>query len=319
MKNFPALLRRWTLPLAIILGILGHSFFAQFAFLASWLLFAMLFLTFSSLRPSDLGFHPLHFMLLCVQAAGCALAWLLLSPIDEVLAQSVSLCLLIPTAAGAVPITAMLGGNVGFLTTYLFLSNIAVALGAPMLIPLMSPEHAQMPFFPAMLQVFGRVAPVMIFPLLLAWTVRLAAPKVNAAIVRLRFLSYYLWAFMILTLISSTFDTLFSPGEKDIALEIGICAAGVAVCLALFAIGRSCGARRGLGMTAGQALGQKNLLFGMWLVFQYLDSAVLICLTAYSIFQNMFNAWQIWRWERGREVPPAAASDLDEAEPRSNG
>ncbi len=301
MKNILASLRRWTLPIAIFLGIFGHAFFSQFAFLASWLLAVMLFLTFSRLRPQELRFHALHFRLLGVQAAGCLLSWYLLSPLDPVLAQSACLCFLIPTAAGAVPITAMLGGNVGFLTTYLFLSNIAVAVGAPLLVPLISPGHSDLPFLPSMLHVFLRVAPILLAPLFLAWAVRWAAPKVNSAIGRVSFLSYYLWAAMILVLISSTFDTLFAPGEKSVALELGISAAGAAVCTMLFCIGRICGARQGLGLSSGQAFGQKNLLFGMWLVFQYLDPFVLICLTAYSICQNMFNAWQIWRWERGRE------------------
>ncbi len=293
MQCAAALLRRWTLPLAILAGMAGHSLFSRLAPLSVWLLMAMLFLTFSGLKPRDLGFRPLHFLLLAIQLACSLAAWAALAPVSPLLAQSVSLCFFIPTATAAPAITGMLGGNVGFLTTFLFLENIAVVLAAPLFIPILAQDSAGMEFFPFMLRVFLKVTPTLLLPLVLAWGVRRTAPRINAAIVRRSGLSYYVWASMILILISSTFDTLFSGGEKDLALEIGMAASGMAVCVTLFSIGRAAGKKHGLPIAAGQSLGQKNLLFGMWLVFQYLDPAVLLSLTAYSIFQNLFNAWQI--------------------------
>ncbi|MBP3730379.1 MAG: symporter [Mailhella sp.] len=299
MNSFAAFIKQWTLPIAIAAGITGHSFFSRFAPLSIWLLMIMLFLTFSSLKPRDLGVHRLHFMLLAVQIGGSLISWFILAPLNPVLAQSVSLCFLIPTATAAPTITGMLGGNVGFLTAYLFLGNFAVILAAPLIIPLISQHHEGLPFFEFMARVFYKVTPTLLLPLLLAWGLRLLAPSVSAAIVKKSHVSYYLWAAMILILISSTFDTLFSPGQKSIALELSVSASGIGVCIVLFVIGRGAGRKYRRHIAAGQALAQKNLLFGMWLVFQYLDPAVLISLTAYSIFQNLFNTWQIWRMEKG--------------------
>ncbi len=301
MHRTAALLKQWTLPIAILAGIVGHSVFSRLAPLSVWLLMAMLFLTFSTLKPRELGFHRLHFILLAVQLAGSLASWVILSPFSPLLAQSVSLCFFIPTATAAPTITGMLGGNVGFLTTYLFLGNFAVVLTAPLLIPLLSQHHSDLPLLSFMLRVFFKVTPTLLLPLLLAWGIRWLAPSVNAAIVRKSHLSFYLWAAMILILISSTFDTLFSPGDKNAALELVVSASGIAVCVVLFLVGRNTGKRYGLRIASGQSLAQKNLLFGMWLVFQYLDQNVLISLTAYSIFQNLFNTWQLWQHEKSKQ------------------
>ncbi len=233
-----------------------------------------------------------------MQTVGCLTAWIALSPISPVLAQSVSLCFFIPTATAAPAITGMLGGNVGFLTSYLFLGNMATILTAPLLIPLFSQHGANLTYLSFMLQVFCKVTPTLLLPLFLAWGVRMVSPAVSAAIVRKSWISYYIWAVMILILISSTFDSLFAPGQKNWLLEAILALAGVSVCLLLFYAGRRTGRRFSMPIASGQALAQKNLLFGMWLVFQYLDMAVLITLTAYSIFQNMFNAWQLWQHDR---------------------
>ncbi|MBQ3893101.1 MAG: symporter [Mailhella sp.] len=299
MQRAASLLKQWTLPLAILAGMAGHSLFSRLAPLSVWLLMAMLFLTFSGLKPRELGFRRLHIFLIAIQLGGSLASWFALAPVSPLLAQSVSLCFFIPTATAAPTITGMLGGNVGFLTSYLFLGNLAVVLTAPLVVPLLAQESAGMPFFPFMLRVFFKVTPTLLLPLLLAWGLRWISPSLNAAVVKKSWISYYLWAAMILILISSTFHTLFSPGEKQLAMETGIAASSIAVSVTLFAIGKAAGKKYRLPIAAGQSLGQKNLLFGMWLVFQYLDPAVLISLTAYSIFQNLFNAWQIGKHDRG--------------------
>ena len=47
-------------------------------------------------------------------------------------------------------------------------------------------------------------------------------------------------------------------------------------------------------IAGGQALAQKNIILPMWLTFQYLDPIASVSLAAYSIFQNIVNATQIW-------------------------
>ena len=65
-------------------------------------------------------------------------------------------------------------------------------------------------------------------------------------------------------------------------------------CTANFILGKSIGSRFHRRIAGGQALAQKNIILPMWLTFQYLDPIASVSLAAYSIFQNIVNAAQIW-------------------------
>ena len=169
-----------------------------------------------------------------------------------------------------------------FLAAYAFLSNLAIVVLAPLVLPLIATGQIDTPFLETMSNVFMRVGPTMLFPLLAAWLIQYAAPKVNAVLLRWGILAYYLWAGMLVILMGGTFEQLLKPGEKDYQLEIFLALTGIAVCTAN---------RR---IAGGQALAQKNIILPMWLTFQYLDPIASVSLAAYSIFQNIVNAAQIW-------------------------
>ena len=167
-------------------------------------------------------------------------------------------------------------------------------MAAPLLVPVMAPGHVDMPFFASMLSVFLKVGPILLLPLFLALALQRFAPRVNGRIVRAGWLSYYLWAAMILILMGSTFDMLLAPGRKSFGVEAGIATAGVVVCFLQFLLGKTLGSVYHRSISAGQALAQKNLMLAMWLAFQYFDPLVVVGLASYSIAQNVFNAAQIW-------------------------
>lgn len=99
---------------------------------------------------------------------------------------------------------------------------------------------------------------------------------------------------MLIILMAGTFEQLLKPGEKDYRLEIFLALTGIAVCTANFILGKSIGSRFHRRIAGGQALAQKNIILPMWLTFQYLDPIASVSLAAYSIFQNIVNAAQIW-------------------------
>lgn len=107
---------------------------------------------------------------------------------------------LTPTATAAAIITGMLGGSVAFLAAYAFLSNLAIVVLAPLVLPLIATGQIDTPFLETMSNVFMRVGPTMLFPLLAAWLIQYAAPKVNAVLLRWGILAYYLWAGMLVIL-----------------------------------------------------------------------------------------------------------------------
>ena len=273
MKKLLRALKQWTLLIAIVVGAVGHSFFSQFTWLAPWLLAAMLLLTFCNISPRDLRFHPLHLILMSLQIVMSLGLYALTLPWHPAIAQGVCMAALTP---------------------YAFLSNLAIVVLAPLVLPLIATGQIDTPFLETMSNVFMRVGPTMLFPLLAAWLIQYAAPKVNAVLLRWGILAYYLWAGMLIILMAGTFEQLLKPGEKDYQLEIFLALTGIAVCTANFILGKSIGSRFHRRIAGGQALAQKNIILPMWLTFQYLDPIASVSLAAYSIFQNIVNAAQIW-------------------------
>ena len=51
-------------------------------------------------------------------------------------------------------------------------------------------------------------------------------------------------------------------------------------------------------MSAGQAMGQKNTVVGIWIALMFLDPLAALAPGAYVIWQNLVNAWQIWYKEK---------------------
>ena len=259
MKKLLRALKQWTLLIAIVVGAVGHSFFSQFTWLAPWLLASMLLLTFCNISPRDLRFHPLHLILMSLQIVMSLGLYALTLPWHPAIAQGVCMAALTPTATAAAIITGMLGGSVAFLAAYAFLSNLAIVVLAPLVLPLIATGQIDTPFLETMSNVFMRVGPTMLFPLLAAWLIQYAAPKVNAVLLRWGILAYYLWAGMLVILMGGTFEQLLKPGEKDYQLEIFLALTGIAVCTANFILGKSIGSRFHRRIAGGQALAQKNI------------------------------------------------------------
>lgn len=294
IKKFWTFLKQWTLPIAIVIGAVGHDVLAHLAPLAPWLLATMLLLTFCNISPRDLRFHPLHLFLLVFQLVGSVVIYLLLADWDLVIAQSASLCIITPTATSAAVITGMLGGSIAFLAAYTFISSLAVTMALPMLLSFISPLHAHIPFWDTSLHAFLRVGPTMLVPLLLAWALQHAAPRLHARMLRHTMLAYYLWAAMLVILMAQTFDMLLASDPGDYRREMLLAAMGCVICGVHFVLGKYMGSHCHRRIAAGQALAQKNILLPMWLTFQYLDPLTAISLAAYSVFQNTVNAGQLW-------------------------
>ena len=70
------------------------------------------------------------------------------------------------------------------------------------------------------------------------------------------------------------------------------------VCAVHFGLGKWIGSRHGDRVAGGQLLGQKNTAVGIWMANTYLNPLASVFLAFYSIWQNLFNSWQLWRHDR---------------------
>ena len=63
---------------------------------------------------------------------------------------------------------------------------------------------------------------------------------------------------------------------------------------------RAIGRRYGDPAAGGQSLGQKNTVLAVWMAQSFLDPISSVAPTAYIVFQNFVNSYQIWRKDRER-------------------
>lgn len=261
------------------------------------LLFAMLFLSFCKIEPSHMKPHKWMIWLLLIQGLAFTGVALLLHFVPDIphrlTFEAFMLCMICPTATACVVVTGKLGGNMAGVVTYTVLVNLMVSLLVPALVPLVCPING-MSFHMAFCKILAKVFPLLILPLLLAWIVRYLMPKLHSVLLRYTSISFYIWAVSLMLAIAMSTRALVSSGET-FAVLTDMALASLVCCIIQFWSGRRIGALYGCKISAGQSIGQKNTVFGIWMGYTFLNPVVSISCGFYSIWHNTFNTWQLYR------------------------
>ncbi len=266
------------------------------------LLFLMLFLSFCKIEPRQMRFQGWMLWLLLIQGGLFTALALLLAfcpgiPLRAGI-ESAMLCLICPTATACAVVTGKLGGNMAGVVTYTVLINLLVSVLVPLLVPLVHPM-AGVPFLPAFLTILGKVFPLLILPCLLAWLIRWLLPRVHRWLLQYTELSFYFWAISLtLAILMSTRAIVLHEGSAWVLAETAV--ASLLCCVFQFWAGRRIGSRYGSRISAGQALGQKNTVFGIWMGYTFLTPVISIAGGFYTIWHNVFNTWQLYRRRIGK-------------------
>ena len=282
------------LPIAMIIGALTYQWIWKLSFLTPYLIFTMLFLTFCKISWKDIRFHSAHIWLLIIQLAGSIIIYVLIRPYNEVLAQGALLCLLAPTATAAAVITGMLGGNVGFLTAYLLLCNIVIAITAPVYFSFIG-FHESLSFGESVWYICRQVFPLLVFPLFLAVALRKWVPKVHQVLVRIPKLTFYIWVFALTIVTGITVQFVLNNENPDYSTEIGLAVIASILCCLQFFVGRRIGRRYNDPISSGQGLGQKNTILAIWMAQMFLHPLVTVAPATYILVQNIINSYQLWK------------------------
>lgn len=277
----------------MLVGAIAHEPIAKLGFLTPWLIVIMLFLTFSKLSVRELRPEPMHLWILLVQIGGGLLLYLLLRPLHPIIAQGAMICVLAPTATAAPVITGKLGGNIANLTTFTLLSNVAVAIIAPICFPLI--ESGQHPnFLTGCMLILKKVFPLLLGPCIAAQIIKLITPNIHKQVTRFYGAGFYIWAASLTIVTAQTVQSLITQAHyADIAAITAFIA--LITCLLQFYIGKRIGAAYNNRITGGQALGQKNTILAIWMTHAYLNPVAAIAPGTYVMWQNMFNSWQLWK------------------------
>jgi BASS family bile acid:Na+ symporter len=294
MTKILKFIKDWILPIAMITGALTYKWVSHLSFLTTYLIFAMLLLTFCKIRLSEIKFHIAHLWLLLIQLGGSIGVYLLLEPYSQIVAQGAMLCLLAPTATAAAVITGMLGGNVGFLTAYTLFCNIAVAIAAPVYFSFTG-KHAEMPFFQSVWLIFQKVFPLLILPLFISFIVQKWFPKVQKTLLRIPKMSFYLWVIALVIVTGITVNFMFHHNHTNDNAEIWLFAVSFVLCCLQFYTGRKIGRHYGDAVSSGQGLGQKNTILAIWMAQTYLNPLTALAPAGYILWQNIINSYQLWK------------------------
>lgn len=292
--------RSFVLPIAIVLGLLLHKYCAMFTPYVPILIFAMLLLNFAAVDVKKLKITMLDVWLMLFQiivSMGCYWLVIFLSGSD-IIAEGILVGVLCPVASSVVVISCMLGANRETVTTYTILGNLMVAIVAPIYFSFIG-QQQDMPFLESLWLILKRVSPIIALPFILALCMQHWLPKVNGFLCKIKGASFYLWALALLFTLGQTIDFMFLHGKENINSIIALGIASVIFCVIQFGFGKWLGGKYGDRMAGGQLLGQKNTAMGIWIANTYLNPLASVFPALYSIWQNLFNSWQMWK--KGKE------------------
>lgn len=294
-----ARLKPWMLPIAMLCGILFHGVIDSVQFLAPYLIFAMLLITFCRIRPSEFRFSHLAWWVVGVQVIGGIAAYFAIAPFSKDCAEGTMICILCPTATAAPVITAMLGGSIATLVAISILSNLALALAGPAFLAFVNEGTGlEMSFFDAFLIILSKVGPMIVGPMLLAFILLWVAPKAHKSLAEHQSLSFYIWAVSLILVVGRAVTfAMAEPADRVPEMIMLSILAGVA-CVIQFWIGRRLGRRHGDRVAGAQGLGQKNTVLAVWLATTYLNPISSIAPAAYVAWQNTINSLQIYRKQK---------------------
>jgi len=304
-------LNDWMLPGAIVLGVSLYLLYYFTPWLHSYertlhicasegqrlVIAVLLFFQFVKISPHDLRLTRWHALALALQVGSFLILAFAVSRVAEgvgrMLLECAMLCMICPTASAAGVITEKLGGNLAGTVTYLVMINLAGTFLIPLVIPMVSPS-ATMGFWAYVGHIALKVFPVLVLPGLLAWLIRYTTHGLQRRLMRWSGNSFYVWGVgLTLAMILAT-RALMESGLGAAAVA-GIVLVSVLCCFVQFFAGRHMEADKAASLTAGQALGQKNTGFLIWLGYNYMTPVTSVAGGLYAIWQNLFNSWELYR------------------------
>lgn len=294
MHLSPHTLRTVSMPMGMVVGAL---FCRQIAVIDAWsghmltpsLIFSMLFFTFCRVDVRKMRPSMMHVWLLAAQMIGCIAVYYALLPFSETVAQGAMICVLAPIAMAAVVIGGMLGANIETMAAYSLICNLATALLAPVIISFTGSGEC------TLWQILSKVAPLLIAPFVAGQFCRFCMKSVGKWVANHSQISFYMWLVSLAVIIGRTTVFIIDHGTAESGTEIALAAVAFVLCIIQFALGRFIGSRYGDRIAGGQSLGQKNTVLAVWMAQSFLNPLSCVAPTAYIVWQNMVNSYQIYK------------------------
>lgn len=312
--NF-SFIKRNSLFISMAIGALVYETFAHISclepvsmfmgpILTDWLpvgLFLLLYTTFCKIKISEMKPRAWHFVIQLVRTSLAAFMVLLISLFGDnadvkLVLEGIFICFICPTAAAVVVVTEKLGGSIGSLTMFTIIANIVTMFIIPFFFPMVE-RGADITFLSSMLMILRNVTMVLVVPLFLALLSRRIIPNVVNRLNKHKDIGFYIWCVNLSIVTGITLHNIEKSSIAGWVLWL-LLILPLGVCILQFALGKLIGRRWNDSISAGQALGQKNTVVGIWLTLTFLNPLAAISPGAYVLWQNLVNGWQIWYKEK---------------------
>ena len=314
-----ALVKQNSLFISMAMGALVYEMFAHIPclnqvshtmgpILTDWLpvgLFLLLYATFCKIKISEMKPRAWHFAIQLVRTSLAAFMVLLISLFDDnadvkLILEGMFICFICPTAAAVVVVTEKLGGSIGSLTMFTIIANIVTMFIIPFFFPMVE-RGADITFLSSVFLILRNVTMVLVVPLFLALLSRRIIPDIVRRLNSHKDIGFYIWCVNLSIVTGITLHNIEQSSITGWVLWL-LLILPLGVCVLQFALGKMIGRHWNDSISAGQALGQKNTVVGIWLTLTFLNPLAAISPGAYVLWQNLVNGWQIWYKEKHGKV-----------------
>ncbi|MCQ2198982.1 MAG: transporter [Paludibacteraceae bacterium] len=313
MNKLIQFFRDWTLPISMLVGASAYMIWHQFdlsvethkiartivSIAQPLMIFMMLFISFCKVDPKDFRLIKWHQKGLLIQVLSFvvgALVLILFPVVKEnccAVVEAAMICMICPTATAAAVVTQKLNGNATTLVSYTTLINIANAVVVSAFVPLIHPESG-VSFSIAFFKIMAKVFPMLICPLFLAAAVRYFFPKFHSLMLKSKDLAFYIWVVSLALAIAVTAKG-FVHSDVSVWVMVGIAVVSLISCIVQFVVGKVIGRSDDDTISGGQALGQKNTVFAIWMGDTFFTPITSLAGGFYSLWHNAFNSWQLYQ------------------------
>lgn len=282
-----------------MLGILLHPLCVALRGVVPFLIFTILLLTFCAVDLRKLRLSWLDVWLMVFQVVvGCGGYTILhRCGVSEVVCQAVLIGILCPVASSVAVVSCILGADRQTVTTYTIVGNLLTALAAPLVFTIIG-VHSELSFIHSLWIILRKIAPTLALPFVIAWLLQHWYPRINNGLAQQRSKAFYLWALALFFTLGQTIHYIVEHGNGVWHEVTWMAIASLIVCVVQFGVGRRIGRHYGDTISGGQLLGQKNTAMGIWMANTFLIPLSSVFLACYSIYQNIFNSWQLWQHDR---------------------
>jgi bile acid:Na+ symporter, BASS family len=276
----------------ILLGVLLPQFHSLAAYI-QYLIMAMLFFAFLDIKIEPQSFQRGVIWMVLANIGVAFGAYGILHPFDQTLALVAFITGIAPTAIATPVIISFIKGKVEYAVGAVVLSNVVMSLILPVALPYVVGDIVQISIW----QVLKPVLVTMFVPLILSRLAKRLPRAAQSVIRRGKSFSFSIWLLALFVTCAKASDFLRNDITASVSTILSIALVSLVLCIINFSLGAMLGGDD-FRQESSQSLGQKNNSFVIWIALTFINPLVALGPTFYILYHNIYNSWQIYRFER---------------------